>query len=482
MAKELPKEVTITSFGGVDGQVTASCHVLQSGTNKIMIDCGICQGRDDLIKLRTKVKNPDEMIEEKWKDTQAVLLTHEHSDHASEVPDGFKNGYKPHIITTEITKRFVQQTWPRSATIADRGDIEGSVYGYDDVKRALSYLKTVEPFRETPVTRDKNISAIFCPNGHIPGSSSILIKDKLSEKNFLFTGDIGRPRQNLSGGYENFASEYPQDPIHVLMVESTCYTNSPISFEKRVSVLQKEIEDAFKRGGAILMPCIKHRYMEITEIIHNMQNKGLLPKNIKFYRDGPSLDMTYDIYQGLGVEYFTDRYGNNPYYYQTRQQKLARFNLDNFSRIIKHQDSLSFVESLNNNSERVIIFTSGGMGENGRVCNYFESNFLKDPKNTVIFSCFQVPGTVGANLLLEQNQPGYHGAKIVLLEGGSGHATGSREIIGYLNRFNMENLETVFIGHGSDFSRKSMEIGLRQKGFEYPDIKLPEIRQSFVLN
>lgn len=484
MAVELQRPVaSITSYGGVDGIVSGSCHVFESGPNgkfkyKVVIDCGILQGKGDLANFRTIIKDYDEMTDDIWKNTQAAALTHDHADHSHGIPNAIKNGYTLNFYTTEPTKRIIQQTLPRSATIHDKGDSVGSFYGLDDVKRTLAYIKTVEPFKEIPITRDKNISATFCLNGHTPGSSSILLKDKWSGKNVLFTGDIGRPNQLLTGGYESFASKYPQDPVNVLMVESTCYPNSPISFEKRISSFQKEILSAFGRGGSILMPCIKHRYMEITEIIHNMQKEGKLPKDIKFFRDGPSLDMIYDIYQGLGVDYFSRGYGDNPDYYQTRPEKQARFNLNNFSRIVEHQDSLNFVETLNNNAEKVIIFTSGGMGEAGRVCNYFESDFVRNPKNTVIFSCFQVPGTVGANLLKEQNRPGYRGAKIVLLEGGSSHATGGNEIFGFIERFNLEDLETVFIGHGSETSIKSMEVGIRQTDFgEYVNIILPKIGQ-----
>lgn len=473
------KEASITSYGGVGGQVSGSCHVFESGNNKVVVDCGIYQGRGDLAILWEKFQSSEDMTGDIWNHTQAVLGTHDHADHLFGVPNAFKNGFHPNVYVSEITKRIVQQTLLHSVAIEDKGDAEGSFYGFYDVKRMLAYTKTVKPFDEMPITRDKAISAIFCPNGHTPGSSSIIIKDKSSGKNVLFTGDIGRPNQLLTGGYKRFVNEYPQVPINTVIVESTCYPNSPIPFDKRVSSMQKEIVDTFKRGGNVLMPCINHRYMENTEIIHNL---GDLPKGIEFYLDGPSLELIHGIYEGLGTEYFTTRYGDNPVYYKTEGESRSRFNLANFSRIKKHEASLTNAEILGETPRKAIIFASGGMGENGRVCNYLDGNFIRNPKNTVLFSCYQVDGTAGSNLLKAYSRPGYRGARIVKLEGGSSHATGKEEIFGFLERFNLEDLENVLIVHGTDTSRKSMEFGIRQADFgEYVNIKLPDIGERIDL-
>ncbi len=485
--EQVTPELSITSYGGVEGQVTGSCHVFESRygkkRNKLVIDCGIYQGKEDLSILWKYAKGSEDMVDEIWEGTESFALTHRHADHGNGIPTAFTHGYKPNGYTTEITGRFIRQLWPYSAMIEDKGEVRGSSYGFDDAKRALAYTKSVEIFEEIPITRDKNINAIFCPNGHIPGSASIIIREKISGKNILFTGDIGRPYQSINGGYNRFSSKYPYDiPIHVAVVESTCYAGQPIPFSKRLSFLQKEILDTFARGGNVLMPCIGDRYMEVVEMIHNSQKEGKLPQDIKFFRDGPSLDLVFSVYEGLGVEYFTTRYGDNPFYYKTTADSRSRFNLKNFKRIEKHAVSLANAERLAYHPEKAIVFASGGMGENGRVCNYLDSGFMNNPDNTYLASCYQVDGTVGSNLLKAYNQPGYKGARIVKLEGLSSHATGPEEIFGYLRRFNLEELEIIDLGHGSKFSIKSMENGIRLTEFgEYVDINSPKIGERIDL-
>lgn len=475
-------EASITSYGSVGGTVTGSLHIFESGQKgqrgycKVAVDCGLFQGKGDLAEMYREKARGDEVIDKISEGNPSFLLTHSHIDHIGFLPLLFRYGYTPLVYTTKETKKIIEKNLTRSAKAQQRGlFVNDFFFEPEDVKKTLSYIQTVEPFEEIPITRDKKIKAIFCPNGHIPGSSSILLKDLSSGKNVLFTGDIGRPKQLVTGGYDRFAPKYPQDPIHAVVTESTCYTDTPIPFEKRIDSFQKEIMSAFERGNSVLMPCIQHRFMENREIIHNSQKEGKLPKDIDFFLDGPALDDIDDIYKDFTPDYLTKRYGDNPLFYSTENSQ-SRFNLDNFYTIKTHQESLAFAGNLSKRHKKTIIFTSGGMGEDGRINNYLRTGFVSRELYSLIFSCFLVGGTIGADLLNEQNQPGYRGARVVKLEGGSSHATGPEEIFGYLKRYNLEDLENVIIVHGSDTSRKSMEVGIRQTDFgKYVNIELPEI-------
>lgn len=484
MAREsLKREVSITSFGAAGGSVTGSCHLFESGDSGVVIDMGIFQGRNDLAKMKRKKARGSDILERISQDNPPVLLTHSHIDHIGYLPVYCRQGHTPIVYGTKETIELMEANLSRSARAQRKYAFKNSFfYELEDVKKILDHVQIVEPFEEIPITKDKKISATFCLNGHTLDGSSILLKDRSSGKNILFTGDVGRPIQLLSGGYNRFSGRFPQDPIDVLVTESTCFPDTPIPFKDRISMFQNEINAAFQRGNCILMPCIQHRYMENLEIINNSQKEGTIPRDITFYRDGPALADIDSIYKRYKPDYFTTRYGDEPNYYKLEDHK-NRFWLDNLKTILWHDQSLSFFQDIVKRGKKTIIFTSGGMGEDGRTINYLKNGYTNSPERTVIFSCFQVEGTVGEKLLKQQHDPKYRGAKVVKLEGGSSHATGADEIFGYHQRFNLTDLRKIVIVHGSDESRKLMESGLKKTVYgEYAEVILPDIDQRVSLN
>lgn len=485
MTKEsLKGEVAITSFGGAGGSVTGSCHLLESGRNKVIVDMGQFLGRDDLTQMKNKNARGEEVLNKISEGNPPILITHGHIDHFGFLPAYFRRGHKPVVYATKETAQLMESSLYRSARAQRKFVFKNSVaFDSDDVANTINNIQIVEPFEEIPITKDKKISATFCLNGHTPDSTSILLKDRSTGKNILFTGDIGRPTQLVTGGYNRFSDRFPQDPINILVTESTCFPDTSIPFEERVAMFQREINTAFERGSPVLMPCIQHRYMENIEIINRSQKEGKLPKKIAFFRDGPALADISEIYKNYNPDCFTTSYGNNPDCYKPEDSK-TRFRLENLQIIFDHEKSILFSRDLGKQKGKTIIFTSGGMGDDGRALNYLEnSHYIKNSKNTVIFSCYQVPGTLGADLLQKQRDPCYRSARIVKLEGGSSHATGADEIFGFHQRFDLTELESVVIVHGENESRKLMEIELRKTVYgEHASIKLPDIGERVNLN
>lgn len=477
-------ELSLTSYGAAGGTVTGSCHVFESGHhgsgeyNKVVVDCGIFQGIGDVAQMNIKKARGYEAIKAIIVSNPPILETHGHIDHMGFLPTLFRHGCNSLIYTTEETRKLMEVNLTRSANIQKKRRDSGPFsFGPEDVAKTLDHVQVVKPFEEIPVSRDKKIEAVFCSNGHIPGSASILIRDKSSGKNILFTGDIGRPNQQVTGGYNRFSSLYPQDPVDVLITESTCFGDTPIPFKKREAQFQNEINSAFQHGNTVLMPCIQHRYMENLEIIRKSQEDRKIPSDITFYRDGPALVDIADIYKGFSPDYFTTRYGDDSEFYDT-ESSSQRFHLSNLHTIRRHNDLKLFFNDSRFCDKKTIIFASGGMGDDGRACDYFMRGFASQPDKSVIFSCYQVEGTVGSDLLNKQNNPNYQGARVVKLEGGSSHATGEGEIFGYFRRFNLTDLKTVVVVHGDNDSRKLMESGIKQTEFgERVTVKLPNIKE-----
>ena len=67
----------IITFLGADHEVTGSCHYLQVGDKKAIVDCGMEQGKDIYVNQELPVAAGD---------IDYIFLTHAHIDHSGLIP------------------------------------------------------------------------------------------------------------------------------------------------------------------------------------------------------------------------------------------------------------------------------------------------------------------------------------------------------------------------------------------------------------
>jgi hypothetical protein len=107
--------------------------------------------------------------------------------------------------------------------------------------KTILHLKPVKPFTEIPI--GQKYSGITRRVGHewsYCSKCSVMIRDHQNLKSILFTGDMGKPKQSLCGGYEQFVDKYPDDPVNTMVVECTNFTKEPISFaEKQIIFIEQ---------------------------------------------------------------------------------------------------------------------------------------------------------------------------------------------------------------------------------------------------
>src|SRR3989344_2297693 len=84
---------------GAAREVTGTCHEIQTGKYRILLDCGLFQGRrrDSSVKNATFNFDPA-------KDIDVMILSHAHMDHVGRVPVLWKKGYRKQIHCTYATK------------------------------------------------------------------------------------------------------------------------------------------------------------------------------------------------------------------------------------------------------------------------------------------------------------------------------------------------------------------------------------------
>jgi metallo-beta-lactamase family protein len=84
-------------FYGAARTVTGSMHLLEINDHKLLLDCGLFQGRrkESFTRNRTFPFRPDEI--------DAVILSHAHIDHSGNLPNLVKQGFNGPIYTTSAT-------------------------------------------------------------------------------------------------------------------------------------------------------------------------------------------------------------------------------------------------------------------------------------------------------------------------------------------------------------------------------------------
>jgi len=473
------EKIEIQSFGGNGGLVTGSCHKLQIRDNQIMVDLGLFQGLEERGK-KGEQRNLG-LRDVDFRGVSNVLLTHSHIDHCGRLPLAFKKGFRFDIYMTDATASLTEEMLLNSAEIQEQQLPSVRLYERRDVETTLRHVKAVEPFREFRIgQRHSGITGEFLPNGHILGSASVLVRDKRNPYHFrdiFFSGDIGKPIQSLSGGYNDFVDRYPGDPIHAMVLESTNFEKSPIPFVEKEDRFVSCLEKIWSSGGNVLLPVLSlHRSQEIMEMLHNLQASGRIPEDCLVFIDAPLAMKLTRTYQELAPEYFLRRYGNDDEFYKTEKASLSRFDIKNLTVIDSHEASVSNDRNMAHYQGKAIIVASGGMFGFGRSMNYKNGDFCKNPKNGVIFTCFQVDGTDGARILyaeqdkLAKKDKTTHdkkgrliGAQVLKVDGFTSHASGG-EIINFVERLNLDELRLIDIGHGKDSSRNKMAEEFKARG------------------
>lgn len=473
---EFGEEFSIQSLGAVGGLVTGSLHKLQHRESTIIVDVGLFQGKNDMFLLNGKSRNSEKLNSSKKVDT--ILLTHAHADHVGRWPLFYKRGLEPKTITTTMTKELMPIILYDSAKIQKNGE---KLYTCEDVKRAMKHVKAVDFGKEMKIgNKHDDLRASFIYNGHIPGSASILIQKEGMASGILFSGDIGQEINAICGGWGEMPEAKPSDiPIKALWVESTSFDRHSVSFDEKYSLFVENINQILNRGGSVVLPILSlQRNQEIMEMIARAQDRGDISKDYKIYKDAPLAQKFEELYIDKAELFMTRRFGNDENFYQRSEQNQSRFNLQNCTVISDNKESVQLAEILGKSNQKSIVLTGGGMCGFGRVRNYIDGAFGENRKNGVVLTCYQVEGTEGreiveqGRLMNARNQDG--GATVTQLDVFSGHVSGEGDTFKFLERFNLSELETVGIVHGSDENRKRLAEAFKNRGYS-ARVVLPDI-------
>lgn len=508
------------TFYGAIREVTGSMHLLETGKDTLLLDCGLYQGRRKESEAKNRVFPVDPKL------ITNMILSHAHIDHSGRIPLLVKGGFNGRIITTRTSVDACSFLLRDSAHIQESDadylnykTVRGHLYNLINAKKngltnrergeiakilklnglrlnkevisgllAKHNLNSVEPLYNmadaeaalsafdgypynTPVTIGKGMTVTFFDAGHILGSALCLIsfREKGRKFNVIYTGDIGRFGRPI---LKSPTLKFPEDigPIDLMIMESTYGARHHEPTEELKDRLAEVINDTYAKNGVVVIPAFAFgRTQDVVYIIHELYNEGRVPK-LPVFVDSPlasNLTRVFaehpEVYDKATHKAFLEK-GQNP------------FEFSQLSYIGSVAESMECMKSTTPH----IIISSSGMCEAGRILHHLRYR-VHNPNNTIVIVGYMAQHTLGRRIMekgWEAKQQGGKGeapvikilgkeyplkADVVKIGGFSAHADRD-EMLTFLRKSNL-HVKNIAVVHGEEDQSLAFAAFLKEKGF-----------------
>ncbi|MCG8635227.1 MAG: MBL fold metallo-hydrolase [Desulfobacterales bacterium] len=508
-------------FLGAAGEVTGSMHVVDTGEDKILLDCGMFQGR------RKEAGEKNRTFPVDRSEITSMVLSHAHIDHSGRIPMLTRNGFSGRIVTTRPTraaldymlldsghiqesdshylnykslraflyemerskggqqisgkeKSAIKKLLKKSPyeldvdTIASLQKEHGlevvtPLYTQEEARQSLGYIDGY-PFG-TPVTIGKDVTVKFYVAGHILGSAFSLITVKRPEQTFriLYTGDVGRFDKPILRDPTLVFDEEDRD-IDLLITESTYGDREHAPVEDLGDSLKEVLTRTVERGGSLIIPSFAYgRTQEIIYILHELYESGTVPR-VPVYVDSPLASNITTVFGEHPESYDRETHeaflekGLNPFYFDK----------------IKFVASVEESMKLTRDEVPHVVISASGMCEAGRILHHLRYK-IHDPKNTVLLVGYMAQHTLGRRL--EEMGLGHDNgdapadapevkilgkayplkARVEKIGGFSAHGD-RHELMRIITRSNL-NVKNIGIVHGEADQSETFAKRLTEKGY-----------------
>ena len=460
------------TFLGAAKTVTGSNFLLEGAGRKILIDCGLNQG-----KAQEERENYEDFAYN-VQDIDFVLLTHAHIDHSGRIPKLYVEGYRNPVIATKATCDLC------SIMLPDSGHIQEMEVEWQNRKRerkglpprppiytAQDAIKCLEIFQpvnyDEIVELDKNISVRFNDAGHMLGSAiiEIWITENGETKKIVFTGDLGNndiPLLDSPTMIEN---------ADILVMESTYGGRLHLRNDEKAERFLDIVSETLDKGGNVIIPSFAvGRTQEILYELNKLKERKYDEEFLRKYEtlmkvpvfvDSPLAISATEIFK-QNVNLFEEdvrkeiESGDNPLEFPGLQ----------FTRTAEES------KALNEMTIPAIIISASGMCEVGRIKHHLKHN-LWNPNNTILFVGYQAPGTLGDKIVRGEKKVKIFGeevavnARIEYIEGYSGHAD-QEWLLNFVYSF-ITKPKNIFLVHGEPEGQKILKSKIEES------VKIPVI-------
>jgi len=417
------------TFLGAAGTVTGSRYLLDIGTKRLLIDCGLFQGLKEL-RLRNWAPPPVDPAS-----IDAIILTHAHLDHSGYIPRLVKEGFRGPVYCSASTLELCRILLPDSghlqeedAQYANRGGFSRHhpalpLYTFQDAEDCLTLFEAVKVgSRWEPA---EGMIAQASPAGHILGATFVRVEHR--GVSVTFSGDLGRHADAL------MKTPAPPAATDYLVIESTYGDRRHPEVDPR-SELGGWLRHALGRNGVVVMPTFAvGRAQALMLHIAGLKAAGHIP-DVPVFLDSP---MAIDA---------TALHG-----FFRAEHRLSDAECRRIFGAVGLVNTPDQSKELDRRGGPMIVLAASGMATGGRVLHHLKT-FIGDARNLVLFAGFQAPGTRGAALVAGAGSVRIHGqdfavrAEIGQLEAMSAHADAD-ELLAWMSPLDPPP-RRVFVTHG----------------------------------
>lgn len=375
-------------FHGAAGEVTGSCHLITVGEHKVLLDCGMIQGRriDEARNAEPFPFDPSSI--------DAVILSHSHIDHSGRIPYLVRSGFSGPIYTQKASRDLCR------IMLKDSVHINEKETEWENKKRERKGLKLLEPlytvqeaqyamrqFKGIDYGEKKTIAPgitlRLSDAGHILGSSIIelWLEENGVQRKLVFSGDLGSPARPIL-----------HDPAYIeeadLVIMESTYGDR---LHRSTDETNQEIDDIFRSAssakGNILIPsfAVGRTQHLLYDFATHYGDWNL--SRWQIFLDSPMAIEATEVYAR-----HTELYDKEAaeLWQKNKQQPLIP-NL-HFTRTANQSMHLNQVRS------GAIIIAGSGMCTGGRIKHHLKHNVWRSDCHIIIVG-YQAYGTLGRMLV-----------------------------------------------------------------------------------
>jgi len=460
--------IRLTFHGGARS-VTGSRHLLEVGTDRLLLDCGLHQGLKALRERNWAAPGFEPRT------VGALVLTHAHIDHTGWVPRLVRLGFRGPIYCTRPTSELADFMLRDAARLQEedaeylnrkkltKHDPALPLYEEADVEQALPLFRPVAEGAWTRVSEHYEFRLINV--GHLLGSAmaQVRVTDEGKSTTVLFTGDVGRPHMPMVPDPD------PPPASDYLICESTygdrCHCNTDIAPQ-----IAEVAERVLRRKGILLVPAFAvGRAQQMIYLLRQLTVSGRIPK-ATIYLDSPMALEATKLYRKY---YSQDWDPTDP-----ALPDGTELSGDQVRLVRSQQES----RALNDLRGPAVVISSSGMLAGGRILHHL-AHHLGDRDNFILLTGYQAEGTRGRALADGARSIRIHGqdigvrAEVGTVHGLSGHAD-YHELQRWLKDFPVP--KRTFLVHGEATQAEGLARRLTEtRGFA---CTVPDLNDSFLVD